>query len=120
MKDINFKELNTLIDYLTSTEAGLRDIFREAAAKEEEIRSTAASLRERHVMESLGRIPVDELRNSKAGIRVSALEAAGYRDFADLARADRRTLLGVNGIGEKQAAATLLRQSPGAIAWMRR
>ncbi len=105
VKDINFKELNTLIDYLTSTEAGLRDIFREAAAKEEEIRSTAASLRERHVMESLGRIPVDELRNSKAGIRVSALEAAGYRDFADLARADRRTLLGVNGIGEKQAAA---------------
>ena len=59
---------------------------------------------EKMALGSLGLISAEELRKSRAGIRVSALMDAGYRTLEDLCRADDKDLAAIEGIGEGQIA----------------
>lgn len=102
MERINFKELNGLIAMVSSLDEALITMQSDAAAQEEEIRNSAAELLALEALDSLAQIPVEELRNSKAGIRVKALKDAGYHNLGDIARVDDKTLQAVNGIGDKQ------------------
>ncbi len=102
MAGINFKELNQLIMAVSSLDEALLVMQNDAVLQEEEIRSAAESLLTLEAMESLEQVPVEELSNSKSGIRVKALKDAGYRNLKDLAGADDSELQAVNGIGEKQ------------------
>lgn len=93
-----------LICLVSALDEALMRMPEEASSREEEVRKAAVELLEGQVTESLEQVPVEELQNSKAGIRVSALSAAGYRNLRDLAEAGDGELTAVNGIGEKQAA----------------
>lgn len=74
----------------------------QAAAR---VRSHAAVLREREVGQALGAIPVARLRDVTEGrLRVTALEAAGFRTVAHVRRATPYELLCVPGIGRQTAA----------------
>ena len=105
MKRINFKDVNKLISVVTSLDESLGRMSEEASSREEEIRNAAADLLTLEALDSLEQIPVEELRNSKSGIRVNALKDAGYLNLKDLARAEDEALRLVSGIGEKQTAA---------------
>lgn len=105
MKQIDFKEANKLIGMVSSLDEALSAVMSDAAAQEEAVRSAAGDVIDAGVTESLSGIPVGELRRSKAGIRISALEEAGYTDLARLYRASDQELMNVNGIGEKQVTA---------------
>ena len=105
MERIHFKEVNMLIGLAASADAALIDMLRDASAKEEEVISAAHSVLLREASVALEQISVEELRSSRAGIRVSALAGAGYRNLRDLDEADDRSLMSVNGIGEKQVSA---------------
>ena len=45
---------------------------------------------------------MEELKNSKAGIRINALQNAGYNTLYDLYKAENWKLQRIDGIGEKQ------------------
>ena len=104
MKRINFKDVNKLISVVTSLDESLGRMSEEASSREEEIRNAAADLLTLEALDSLEQIPVEELRNSKSGIRVNALKDAGYLNLKDLALAEDEALRLVSGIGEKQTA----------------
>ena len=89
--------------------AALKDIDRAAASmmqeettQAEDIRKCCDAIRLREARSALSSISVEELRNSKAGIRVSALQAAGYKDLGAISRASDRELTMADGIGEGQ------------------
>lgn len=102
MRRIHFQDVNKLIGMVTSLDESLSRMPQEASLREEEIRNAAADLLSLETMESLAQIPVEELRNSKAGIRVTALKDAGYLTLRDLAAAEDSDLQAIDGIGEKQ------------------
>ncbi len=105
MARINFKELNKLISMVSSLDDALIAMRSDEASQEEEVGAAAVSLMTSEAMDSLAQVPVEELRSSKAGIRVNVLNDAGYHNLKDLAQADDRTLQAINGIGEKQVIA---------------
>ena len=104
MRRIHFQDVNKLIGMVTSLDESLSRMPQEASLREEEIRNAAADLLSLEAMESLAQIPVEELRNSKSGIRVTALKDAGYLNLRDLALAEDGALRSISGIGEKQTA----------------
>ena len=104
MKRIDFKKVNKLIAMVSSLDESLSRMSEEASLREEEIRSAAADLLTLEALDSLEQIPVEELRNSKSGIRVTALKDAGYLNLRDLALAEDGALRSISGIGEKQTA----------------
>ncbi|MFD4669905.1 DEAD/DEAH box helicase [Lentzea sp. NPDC058450] len=62
-----------------------------------------AAMRDALVAERLTAMPVDRLREAKGNLRLSTLEAAGYRTVADVARARLEQLDGVPGVGRQSA-----------------
>ena len=76
----------------------------EEAAQEADVRRCCDAIRLTAAKASLSDISLEELRNSKAGIRVSALEAAGFKDLGAISRASDRELTMVDGIGKVQLA----------------
>ncbi len=105
MSRIHFKEVNMLIRLVSAIDQALAVMQEAVPVKEAQVRDAAQDVLNQEVMQSLGEIPVEELRGSKAGIRVSALLDAGYRNFRDLSETDDAKLMEVSGIGEKQTAA---------------
>ncbi|MGI5498958.1 DEAD/DEAH box helicase [Lentzea sp. CA-135723] len=61
------------------------------------------AVRDALVAERLSAMPLDRLREAKANLRLSTLEAAGYRTVADVARARLDQLDGVPGVGRQSA-----------------
>lgn len=102
MERINFKDLNQLISMVSKLDEALVIMQNDAVIQEEEVCNAASSLLTLEALDSLAQVPVEELRNSKSGIRVNALRDAGYRNLKELAQADDKTLQAVNGIGETQ------------------
>ena len=90
-----------LIRLVSAIDQALAAMQEAVPVKEAQVRDAAQDVLDLEVMQSLGEIPVEELRGSKAGIRVSALLDAGYRNFRDLSETDDAKLMEVSGIGEK-------------------
>ena len=69
---------------------------------EEAAQKACRQLLMKQASRQLQEIPVQELKNAKAGIRTAVLEEAGYLTLYDLYRADDAALSLLQGIGEKQ------------------
>ena len=102
---LNFKEANRMIRTLRDTESECSTIFSDKPIQEELIRKTGGEILREEGRKALAGISVEELRQSRAGIRTGALLAAGYSDLYALAKAGDWELKAIEGIGDKQVSA---------------
>ena len=100
----DFRGIRILIDSFQALEKDFQRMFDQAAEQEAGLKECCARILREQAVCGLADIPVEELRNARAGIRVAALEQAGYHSLLDLHEADEWRLQSVEGIGEKQAA----------------
>ena len=98
----DFKEINRLIESLEMLDRSFQRITAEYEGHEEKVRQACSAQLKKESSEFLREIPVEELKNSKAGIRISALQSAGYNTLYDLYKAENWKLQNIEGIGEKQ------------------
>ncbi|MFC1444060.1 DEAD/DEAH box helicase [Streptacidiphilus sp. N1-10] len=99
------------------------EVVDEYRAAVERVRTLAEELRDRETQASLDEVPVDRLSDVTDGrLRVTALEAAGFRTVGQVHRAEAYELLRAPGIGRqsadqaKVAAAQLARAAREATA----
>ncbi|MCR5234702.1 MAG: DEAD/DEAH box helicase [Lachnospiraceae bacterium] len=102
---LSFTKINRLIEVLTDIYEYLDMIYSDRNVQEEGIRNLCGRILREDAEKSLVEVSVQELKKSKAGIRVSALTDAGYDDLYKLSCAKDWELLAVQGIGEKQLEA---------------
>ena len=98
----DFNQINKLISRLEALESGFVRIFEEEQAQRETLQGICRQVTRTQAVDALALIPVGELKNSRAGIRTSALEQAGFGNLLDLYRTPDYALQAVDGIGEKQ------------------
>lgn len=101
----DFKVLVKYIRDISAVDGRMLSIQEEEARARQAIEKAAADLRIKFAARNLSSIPVSELSGAKAGIRVAALEKAGYHDLSQLAGRSETSLSMINGIGEAQAKA---------------
>ncbi len=104
MKRPDFKELHRLLENLHALSGGLSGIFDDEEHQLAQVRLAAAAAQMVRAKRFLAEISVEELKNSRAGIRVPALAEAGYQNLAQLDAASDEALAAVDGVGEKQVA----------------
>ena len=100
----DFKEIDRLIVSLRALDERFGQISSDAARREQKVKQLCQSVLKENAAGSLAEIPVGELKNSKAGIRVGALEKAGFSTLLDLYNAPNWKLGNIEGIGDKQVA----------------
>ena len=105
MQKPKFKDLKQLINAICDADAAFEGIYSERAAQQELIRGLSGQIAAEQAKDKLDGYSVEELKKSKAGIRVSALISAGYNTLGDIARASDYEMQSVEGIGEKQTEA---------------
>ena len=103
-KKPDFKEINRMIVMLRETDRSFQEMFDKVRILEEEVKKECGKYLLSRAEDSLGDIPVEELKSSETPIRTALLLDAGYRTLRDLRLATDRELLAVSGIGEKQLA----------------
>lgn len=101
----DFKVLVKNIREISAADGKLVSIQDEEARARQAIDKAAADLRIKFATRNLANISVSELSGAKAGIRVAALEKAGYHNLSQLAGRSEASLSMINGIGEAQAKA---------------
>ena len=101
----DFRKLNEMIAALTGVTEHFYAIYADRDARLEEIRTLCEEIRRGNAGRALAHVSVEELKKSRAGIRVSVLQEAGYEDLAKLAAAADWELRAIDGIGEKQIEA---------------
>ena len=99
-KDI--KKVNQLAAQLKGISSAVQDIMLAGETQKEAVRICCDAVRLKEARKALAAISIEELKNSKAGIRVSALQAAGFNDLGAIADASDRELTMVDGIGQGQ------------------
>ena len=102
MERPDFRQMNEQIAGLLKLDAATLDMFEQTQKFKEEAVSSCARWKIRQAAPGLGSIPVEELKNSRAGIRIALLKDAGYQSLYDLWKADNTQLASVPGIGQKQ------------------
>lgn len=105
MKKVDFKHAKQMIQALHELEENVRFLYDDQKKQERVVEKECARLLEIRALEALEGISVEELKKSKAGIRVSALQEAGYENLYQLAMLKNWELTAINGIGEKQVEA---------------
>ena len=105
MQKPDFDNLNNLINALERTDGAFDRIFNEREKQKAGIKAICKRISIAHAKYELNKVSVDELKNSKAGIRVAVLVEGGYKTLGDLARAKDYDLEALDGIGEKQVEA---------------
>ena len=98
----DFNQINKLISRLEALESDFIRIFGEEQAQLETLQEICRQVTRAQAVDALALIHVGELKNSRAGIRTSALEQAGFHNLLDLYREPDYILQAVDGIGEKQ------------------
>ena len=102
MQKPDFKELKNIIKAIKETDTVFDGIFSDRDKQIRAIRDICTKIGAEYAKEALSDFSVDELKNAKAGIRVSALIDAGYTDLGRIAKASDLELSAVEGIGDKQ------------------
>ena len=102
MQKPDFKAFKKLISAIHATNNGFISLYAEKAVQEAEIQDLCRQIAGQKAREELDAYSVEELKNAKAGIRVSELQEAGYTNLGQVARAKDIELMAVDGIGEKQ------------------
>ncbi|MBP5253900.1 MAG: DEAD/DEAH box helicase [Lachnospiraceae bacterium] len=105
MNRVDFHHVNVLLDTLSRTETYCREMYDSEEKGRREIREVCRRIRLAAASESLADIPVEDLKQQKAGIRTAVLRQAGFGTLRDLDQARDDQLERVDGIGEKQVAA---------------
>ena len=105
MQKPDFKGIRTLVRAIEDTRAALSGIYGERDLQEKEVKSICHKISAEKGKDALFAYSVDELKNAKAGIRVAALENAGFKTLGDLAHASDYDIESIEGIGEKQREA---------------
>ena len=105
MKKIDFKQVKHKIRSLRELADYVRFISDDQKRQEKEVREECSKVLGLKALDALEGISVEELRNSKAGIRVSALREAGYENLLQVAKRKDWELTAISGIGEKQVEA---------------
>ncbi len=105
MKKPDFKELHEMLERLDALDAGLSGIFLDREIQEEQVRLVAAAALTVEAKRALSEISTEELKASRAGIRVSALQEAGFTNLGTLSAATDAQIAAVEGVGEKQTEA---------------
>ena len=100
----DFNEINNLIGNLEKLDQSFKKITSEYDVHKEKLRTELTAALKEESAHFLAEIPVEELKNSKAGIRTGLLESAGYHTLYDLYQAPGWKLQNIEGIGEKQVA----------------
>lgn len=100
----DFNEIKNLIGNLEKLDQSFRKITTEYDGHAEKLRTELAEALKKESAHFLVEIPVEELKNSKAGIRTGLLESVGYHTLYDLYTASDWKLQNIEGIGEKQIA----------------
>ena len=98
----DFKEINRLIESLEMLDRSFQKITAEYGGHEAKVKQACMAQLKKQSAEFLKEIPVEELKNSKAGIRINALQSAGYETLSDLYTAEDWKLKNIEGIGESQ------------------
>ncbi len=80
-ENLSFTKINRLIEVLTDIYEYLDMIYSDRNVQEEGIRNLCGRILREDAEKSLAEVSVQELKKSKAGIRVSALTDAGYDDL---------------------------------------
>ena len=101
----DFGLLNNNIRTISSVDGRLCSISAEEEGAREAINKAAAALKLKLAQSGLSSIPVSELANAKAGIRVAVLEKAGFQNLAQLSGRSEAALSMISGIGQAQASA---------------
>ena len=105
MKKPDFKDLKKLIKAINDTNDAFKSIYAEKDSQESRIKAICKRMASEKARESLGEFSVEELKNAKVGIRVAALQEAGYTDLGKIAKATDYDIRNIEGIGEKQIEA---------------
>ncbi len=101
----DFKGIRTLVRVIEDTNRAILGLYAEREVQEKEVKSLCHKISAEQGKAALDAYSVEELKNAKAGIRVSAIENAGYKTLGDIARASNYDIESVEGIGEKQREA---------------
>ena len=101
-QNLDFSEINRLIQALMDIDERLFAMYSDRQSQEDRIRNLCGRIVRNEAEDSLKDVSVEELKRSKAGIRVSALVEAGYTDLYKLSCAKDWELSAIQGIGDKQ------------------
>ena len=101
----DFKQIDELISVLHALDRSFAGIIQNMQSRETELKRSCMQALTKNAANGLVSIPVEELKNSKAGIRVAALTKAGYHTLYDLYSAQNWQIRSVEGVGDKQVAA---------------
>ncbi len=104
MERPDFKQMKKMEAVLRRYADAMSSMKADEERQAEAVRSLALEAASKMALGSLERISAEELRKSRAGIRVSALTEAGYKTLEDIYRADDQDLAAIEGIGEGQIA----------------
>ncbi|MBQ1923670.1 MAG: helix-hairpin-helix domain-containing protein, partial [Lachnospiraceae bacterium] len=104
MERPDFKQMKKMEAILRRYADVMNSMTADGERQTEAVRSLAMEAASKMALESLDMISAEELRKSRAGIRVSALMEAGYKTLEDIYRADDKDLAAIEGIGEGQIA----------------
>jgi len=101
----DFKQFRKLIYTVESMSDAFESIYADKQNQEDAIREVCGHIAANMARKELENISVEELKNAKAGIRVSALMEAGYTNLGKIASASGLELKGIEGVGDKQLEA---------------
>ena len=101
----DFKQIDELISVLHALDRSFAGIIQNMQSRETELKRSCMQALTKNAANGLVSIPVEELKNSKAGIRVAALTKAGYHTLYDLYSAQNWQIRSVEGVGDKQVVA---------------
>ncbi|MCR5421384.1 MAG: DEAD/DEAH box helicase [Lachnospiraceae bacterium] len=102
---IDFKEVKRLISVIMKLGADYEAVYENKPLQEERIKEVCKDVMLSEAEKTLSKVPVEELKKSKAGIRVSLLAEAGYTDLYKLSQAKDWEIANIPGIGDKQLEA---------------
>ena len=102
MNSPDFKETGRLIRMAEDLDSSFGEMFEERPLMEKAIAENCALCRVDAARSFLADIPVEELKGD--GVRIKALQEAGYHTFSDLDISSDSELMSVQGIGEKQVS----------------
>lgn len=103
MKKVDFKYVKEMLRRLSELDSDIWYVFDHRKVLEKSLKRQCEDYLGLKALDALEGIPVEELKNSKAGIRVSAIKDAGYDNLLQLAKLKEWEMTAIEGIGEKQA-----------------
>lgn len=105
MSAIEISDIKRLRKDIIENSARLANMYECKSRQTDKIRKLSVNVLSKLAVKSLDSVSVEELKKSKAGIRVSALIEAGYKDLYSLSQAGDWEIRQISGIGEKQLEA---------------